>query len=132
MTNEGVVRELFEAWNAHDVERAAKLIADSCNGGGGEGFRKELAGMFTAFPDVHVTIEDIFSGADKVATRTTIRGTQTGNMFGVPPTGKPAVMKANHIFRLENGLIVQRHGQMDRLEVMMQLGMKVVPASHDR
>ena len=128
MSNEEIVRELFDAWNAHDVERAGRVISDQCNGGGHEGFRKELAGFFAAFPDLHVTIEDIFGCGEKVATRTTMRGTQTGAMFGIPATGKPAVMKANHIFRVEGGKIVQRHGQLDRLELVMQLGMKMVPA----
>jgi steroid delta-isomerase-like uncharacterized protein len=127
MSNEAIVRELFDAWNAHDVARAERLISDQCNSGGLDGFRKELAGFFTAFPDQHVTIEDIFACGDKVATRTTIRGTHQGSLFGIPATGKPVVMKANHIFRCEGGKIVQRHGQLDRLEVMMQLGMKVVP-----
>ena len=48
-------------------------------------------------------------------------------LFGIPATGKNALMKANHIFMLEDNKITQRHGQMDRLELMTQLGMKLVP-----
>jgi predicted ester cyclase len=44
----------------------------------------------------------------------------------VPATGKSASMKAHHIFMLEQGKIIQRLGQMDRLELMQQLGMKLV------
>ena len=128
MTNVDLVQELFAAWNAHDVGRAATCIAESCNGGGHEGFRRELTAFLAAFPDMTVTIEDIFGGADKVATRTIMRGTHRSAMFGIAPTGRTVVMKANHIFRCEDGRIVLRHGQMDRLEVMMQLGMKLVPA----
>ena len=84
--------------------------------------------MFAAIPDLQVTLEDIFGCGDKVATRITMSGTQTGTFQGIPPTGKPIVMKANHIFRCEGGQIVQRHGQLDRLEVLKQLGYTVVPA----
>jgi predicted ester cyclase len=78
-------------------------------------------------PDVAITLEDMLAETDRVATRVTMRGTHQGPLGGVPATGKPVVMKANHIFRCDNGKIVQRHGQMDRLEVMTQLGMKLVP-----
>ena len=127
--NEAIIRELFDAWNTHDVDRATALIDESCNVGGREGFRRELAAMFVAFPDVQVTVEDMLSDGDKVATRATIRGTQQGVLSGIQPTGKPVVMKANHIFHLKDGRITQRHGQADKLEVAMQLGMKLVPAT---
>lgn len=120
------VKELFAAWHAHDVAGVAACISESCNGGGKEGIRRELETFFTAFPDLEVNLEDILAEEDKVATRVTMRGTQQGSLMGIPATGKSIVMKANHIFRLSDGLIIQRHGQMDRLELMQQLGMKLV------
>jgi steroid delta-isomerase-like uncharacterized protein len=125
--NKTVVRQLFEAWNASQIETASQLISSECNGGGFEGFRRELQGFVNAFPDLNITLEDILAEGNRVASRVTMRGTHQGTLFGVPATGKSAIMKANHIFVLEHGKIVQRHGQMDRLELMMQLGMKLVP-----
>ncbi len=40
--NKALVKELFAAWAAHDVDRACACIAESCNGGGPEGCRREL------------------------------------------------------------------------------------------
>jgi predicted ester cyclase len=122
------VYELFDAWNAHDIDRACKCIDDTCNGGGPDGFRRELAAFLTAFPDLEITLEDHVSERDRVATRVTMSATHRGVLSGVAPTGRRVVMKANHIFRCAGGKIVQRHGQMDRLEVMVQLGMRLVPA----
>lgn len=127
--NKALVRELFAAWNAHDVDRVAACIGDRCNGGGADGIRRELAAFLTAFPDVTVTVEDLLAEDDRVATRTVLRGTHRGPFSGIAPTGRAATMKANHIFRCEDGKIVQRHGQMDRLELMVQLGMTLVPAT---
>jgi predicted ester cyclase len=125
--NKALIRELFAAYSAHDVEAAASRIDPSCNGGGAEGFRKELTAFLGSFPDLTVTLEDILAEGDKVASRITMHATHTGPLFGIPPTGRPVVMKANHVFRCANGKVVQRHGQTDRLEVMTQIGMKVVP-----
>jgi predicted ester cyclase len=124
--NKTVVRQLFNAWSAGDLEAASGLISPECNGGGVEGFRRELQTFLLAFPDLQITLEDLLAENDRVATRVTMYGTHRGALFGVPATNKNAVMKANHIFRLEGGLIVQRYGQMDRLELMQQLGMKLV------
>lgn len=126
--NKAVVRELFAAWSAHDVAGASAYIGEACNGGGREGFRRELTAFLAAFPDIQVSLEDILGEDDQVATRITMRGTHQGPFAGIPATGKAVLMKANHIFRLEQGRIIQRHGQMDRLELMTQLGMKLVPS----
>ena len=126
-SNKTLINDLLEAWHAHDVDRAAACIGSSCNGGGREGFRRELTAFLVAFPDLTLTLEDMLAEEDRVATRITLRGSQQGPLGSVAPTGRSVVMKANHIFRCENGQIVQRHGQMDRLELMIQLGMKLVP-----
>jgi steroid delta-isomerase-like uncharacterized protein len=125
--NKTVVRQLFEAWNASEIETASQLISSECNGGGFEGFRRELQGFLSAFPDLQIRLEDILGEGNRVASRVTMRGTHQGTLFGLPATGKSVTMKANHIFVLEHEKIVQRHGQMDRLELMTQLGMKLVP-----
>lgn len=126
--NKTVVRELFAAWATHDVGRASALIGEGCNGGGPEGLRRELEHFLAAFPDLELTLEDMLAEGDRVATRITMRGTHQGALMGVAATGQPALMKANHIFVLAGGKIVQRHGQMDRLELIQQLGMKLIPA----
>ncbi len=125
--NKTVVRQLFDAWNASEIEAASQWIDPECNGGGSEGFKRELQGFLNAFPDLQITLEDILAEGNRVASRMTMSGTHQGTLFGVPATGRSAVMKANHIFVLEHQKIVQRHGQMDRLELMTQLGMKLVP-----
>ena len=124
--NKLVIQELFANWSAGDIPATCRLVSPECNGSGSEGIRRELEAFLTAFPDLHITLEDMLAEGDKVASRVTMRGTHHGPLFGIPATGKSVVMKANHIFRLEHGLIVQRHGQMDRLELMTQLG--VMPA----
>jgi predicted ester cyclase len=127
--NKHLVQEFLEAWNAHDVDRACACIGDTCNGGGHEGARRELTAFLGAFPDLAITLEEILAEDDRVATRITMRATHKGQFGQIVPTGKPVVMKASHIFHCADGRIVQRYGQMDRLELMQQLGMKLVPGA---
>jgi steroid delta-isomerase-like uncharacterized protein len=124
--NKTIIRQFFAAWNAHDTDRATALIDPGCNGGGPEGARLEFEAFFKAFPDLKVSLEDILAEEDKVATRSIMRGTQSADFMGAPASGKTAQMKAHHFFKLQHGRIIQRLGQMDRLEVMQQLGMKLV------
>ena len=52
-------------------------------------------------------------------------GTQTGELFGIPPSGKQIRATAIAIHRVANGRIVEHWGEADNLGVMQQLG--VVP-----
>src|SRR6266498_2338500 len=54
-----------------------------------QGFKDFLKMVATAFPDIHVRIEDILAEKDQVAVRLSITGTHTGVMMGeIPPTEK--------------------------------------------
>lgn len=94
--------------------------------GGSEG-TKQLFGMFlTAFPDLHVTVEDMIAEGDKMVSRITISGTQQGAFMGIPPTSKQFSITSIEISRIAGGKIVEHWAEIDALGLMQQLG--VVPA----
>src|SRR5215472_8850471 len=69
---------------------------------------KQTAGMYlAAFPDLHFTFEDLLSEGDKVVVRWTSRGTQQGELMGIPPTGKQFSATGIEIYRFEGGKIVE-------------------------
>jgi hypothetical protein len=47
-----------------------------------------FARLHRAFPDLHVTVEDLIEEGDKVAGRNTLTGTHRGEYMGLPATGK--------------------------------------------
>jgi predicted ester cyclase len=57
--------------------------------------------------------------------RVTGTGTHTGELMGVPPTGKRLEMTGIVIYRIAGGKIVERWAQHDVLGLMQQLG--VIP-----
>lgn len=132
--NISVVRRFFdEQWNAggnpagldaligpnhqHHFPSGSTLNRD--------GLRQFLADFLTAFPDVQTTIEDIFAAQDKVAVRFTIRGTHQGEGMGLQPTGKRVSYTGIDIFRVVDGRIVKRWGEVDTYGMLRQLG--VIP-----
>lgn len=74
----------------------------------------------------HWTIEDIFaSGDDRVTVRWTGSGVHTGDVMGIPPTGKAVRVDAISVFRVAGGKIAEGWEVWDTLGFLQQLG--VVP-----
>ncbi len=87
---------------------------------------KQYASMLlTAFPDLHLTIEDLIAEGDKVVWRLNSKGTHKGPFMGIPATGKTASITGIVIFRLENSRIMEGWVNIDTLGLLQQLG--VIP-----
>ena len=83
---------------------------------------KQLFTMFhTAFPDFHVTVEDMIAEGDKVVSRLTMRGTHKDEFMGVPPTGKQINVEVIDVLRIAGSKAVERWGIFDQLGLMQQL-----------
>ena len=54
-----------------------------------EGARQLMALFRAAFPDGHMTIEDMLAEGDKVVTRKTFHGIHQGEFMGIPPDRPP-------------------------------------------
>jgi steroid delta-isomerase-like uncharacterized protein len=129
------VRHFNEAFNAGDLDGALAVFAPNAvihNSGAPdplnvEGF-KQFGGVFrTAFPDGKLTVEDLIVDGDKVVSRITYRGTHTGDMMGIPPTGKPVTVSAMIIDQFGNGKIVESWRLFDQMGMMQQLGLVSTP-----
>ena len=133
--NKALVRRLYEEIiNRGNLAPVDELLAPDYKEGnalaGPQGFTQFISRIGAAFPDLHITIEDMIAEGDKVAARLTVTGTHDGPMSGpmgdVPPTGKRATWTGIDIIRVEGGKIAQRHSERDLLAMMQQLG--VIPA----
>jgi steroid delta-isomerase-like uncharacterized protein len=74
---------------------------------GPEGFKEFVTSMRKAFPDLHVTIEDLIAEGDKVAARVIMRGTFKGELNGIAPTGRKLAFREAVFVRFENGREVE-------------------------
>jgi steroid delta-isomerase-like uncharacterized protein len=72
---------------------------------GPEGTKKYASAVITAVPDRKLVHHDILSKGDKVLIRWTNSGTNTGPLFGNPPTRKTYVATGFDLFRISDGKI---------------------------
>jgi len=74
---------------------------------GPEGTKKYASTVIAAVPDRKLVHDDILAKGDKVLFRWTLSGTNTGPLFGNPPTGKAYVATGFDLFRISNGKIAE-------------------------
>jgi steroid delta-isomerase-like uncharacterized protein len=129
--NEGLVRRyLDEVWNKGNVAAVDEFLAPSYRRHLSpasapltrDGQRQRLSGFRAAFPDVHLSVEDVLVAGDRVAFRTLIRGSHRGDLMGIPPTGKAVSFYTVDIVRIEDGKVTEQWGGPDLLSLLQQLG----------
>jgi len=124
--NKALVRRLFEEFNKGKAAAMA-AIDRSIDIPLLKGFKQAESEWYDAFPDMHVTIDDMVAEGDKVAVRTTWTGTHKGEIMGIPPTNKKVTFSLITISRIAGGKIMDDHGQFDALGLMRQLGLVPTP-----
>lgn len=92
-------------------------------GPGLEAIKQAFRTFASAAPEGNPVIHELIAEGDFVVVRMTAAGLHTGELFGVPPTGKRLEMTGIVIYRFENGKIVERWAQHDFLGLMHQLGL---------
>lgn len=128
-----VVRDCWAAASTGNVAAvAAYYNLDAVYyGPGGEEVRGRdniaafLTGYFTAFPDMKLTVEDIFAEGDKVFSRVRANGTNTGELLGsIPATGKRMEIRwIMNVARIANSKIAEEWEIFDQMDMMRQLGL---------
>jgi predicted ester cyclase len=86
--------------------------------------------MFTAFPDLRMTVEDTIAEGDRVASRITMRGTHRGPLAGSAPTGIVVTTGFLGIERYVDGRCAEEWVYSDDLGVARQV--KALPEAGSR
>ncbi len=133
-SNKATFRRAMEAASTHDGELISKTFDEIFEPDvlirtplpvqltGVQAVKEVFATLHRAFPDLHVTIEDLIEEGDKVVARHTVTGTHQGEYMGLPPTGKSVTYSEIFILRFVNGRIAETWGVVDVLSQMRQLG----------
>ena len=119
--NPDIIDEFFDANHVyHDPSQPKDLNLDE--------WKQLVSTVFTAFPDIHFTVEDQVAEGDKVATRWTFRGTHQGEFMGVLATGKQITVTGINISRHVNGKYVEDWGNWD-VSIYKGIGLTHLPQS---
>jgi steroid delta-isomerase-like uncharacterized protein len=135
--NKVLIRRYFaEIWDKGNTDAEANYVAQDAvvhasplpgAPPGREGAIQVVKMFRAAFSDLSVNIEELIAEDDKVAQRWTSRVTHDGPLLGIPPTGKHITISGINIFRIADGKIVERWGDLDRMSLLQQLG--VIPTA---
>ncbi len=110
---------LYSAYAAADHDAMDELLAVDFVGHGigpgltddAEGMKQSSVAMHAALTDCSNKIEQMIAEGDMVAVRFTTRAVHSGELFGVPPTGKRVTMSGIEWYRLSNHKIVEFWGE---------------------
>jgi len=89
---------------------------------GAEGVRQQFDGFRAGLPDFRATILHQVAEGDLVITHKVFHGTHTGELMGIPATGREVEIVVMDVVRVSDGRIVEHWGLVDRLGLLQQLG----------
>ncbi|MES9993888.1 MAG: ester cyclase [Candidatus Thiodiazotropha sp.] len=89
---------------------------------GPQALRDLLTAYRTAFPDLHLEIEELISAGNKTAISFTLTGTHEGDLMEIAATGRQVKVSGMILSRFESGKIVEEWELLDQLTLFRQLG----------
>ena len=134
MTSEEVMRRIFQRivveghFDLVDELLHENYVEHPEDVPGRQAWKDRIAMFRRAFPDLSVTIDEMVVDGDRVATRTTIRGTHKEDLMGIPATGRAVEVIGVDITHLCDGQAVERWGGIDMFGLLHQLGAIPSPA----
>lgn len=133
-----MIRDYIDALNRGDASYLDEYLGPGYVYHGADGdldeqdFRALHQSMLTAFAGGTMTADAIIPAGDKVTTRWTFHGTQSGDFQGVPATGRDVTVSGIIVSRFQDGKVVEEWEQIDRLGMMRQLGALPAPPEPTR
>jgi len=125
--NKALLHHVYDLLNRKEFDAYFALIAPDCvfhnyNGDFNSEQTKQIdIDWYSAFPDLHNTIEEIIAEGDKVALRVNYQGTHIGKGYGWTPTGKKINITNANTIRIANGKLVEIWNAVD-VRLFKQLG----------
>ena len=129
--NVKVVRQMFDAWNAHEPDRWLKLLDEKyvsesdtipATVSGREAARQFMMVYLKAFPDLHFEIPQILAEGDFVVSRWTATGTHRGELMGIAPTNRRTRTNGCSVIQIKNGKAAHDWIYWDTGHLLRQLG----------
>jgi predicted ester cyclase len=119
-------RYYAEVMNGHDVDAIGEFWADQRMR---EAVTRGCMTYFDAFPDLHVSLDELIAEDDRVFVRSTVTGTHDGEYKGIAPTGRNVAADCAEVYRLADGKIVGYWCLMNVAALMRQLTEEPVTAT---
>ena len=127
-----IAREIFAAWNAHDVEAFIKRLdtkttwesdAFPAPFSGHEGARQFFKLYLTAFPDLHLDVQQLLAACEShVVVRWRSSGTHLGPLGDIPATGRKVMNHGCTLMEVRNSKAAHTWVYFDNAHLLRQIG----------
>ena len=102
--NKQLVRRYYdEVLNGRELDAVGDFFADERMV---DGVRRGCFSYFTAFPDLHISVDEVIAEGDSVFVRSTMTGTHDGEYKGLPATGRHVAAESAEVYRVAEGRFV--------------------------
>jgi len=121
-----------EIWDNGRVDLIDELLAEDLinhfevpgiDGTGREQYRAQVEMTRSAFPDFRNPLDYVVAEGDLAVSYGRMVGTNTGEMMGMPPTGKTIDLPVFGMLRFSDGRAIERWGSWDTMAYSQQLGL---------
>jgi ketosteroid isomerase-like protein len=119
IASRGDVRTVQEAVLTEDYESCAGYLPGEC--WGRETSIKVVSGFAGTIPDMKFEIREVLVAGDRVIVRGEVTGTPSGELFGVPHSGKSFRIMAVDIQTIRDGRIAKTYHMENWLSAIGQL-----------
>jgi steroid delta-isomerase-like uncharacterized protein len=126
-----VVLEWTQAMDRHDPDAFADFLDENCvftNGGTGkryvgrEAWRQELVDLLAVWSDLHIDVVNLLIDGDFYAKEWVMTGVHTGDLPGLPATGRSFRILGAGVGRLRDGKIFEVTEYWNMADFLRQVG----------
>ena len=134
MNSVAIANDYLSAWNSHSAQSIVDLFSkdgsysDPATGEiSGSAIGEYARGIWASFPDLSFELVGITeAGKDKAVAEWLMKGTNSGEFQGLPPTGKSISLSGVDIIEVTDSKIKRVKGYFDTQVIPKQLGLQVL------
>ena len=98
---------------------------------GAAAMKQYVTSLRTSYPDLHIRRDELLIKGDRIITRWTVTGTNTGPLQGpagkLPPTGKHLEVSGVDVHRIVKGKYAESWSYWNGAALLAQLGFNITP-----
>lgn len=129
-----LLQRYYACWNSGNVSAMDAILSNDYvrhegtqSFPGRESLKQNVLAVRAAYSGLQVSMTDLIIGGDRAVHRWNLKGTHTGPLGDIAPTGRTVDVSGVMISRISNGRIVEEWSYFNQLQLFAQLGYKLVP-----
>jgi len=133
--NKQLARDYFKAFLQADQGWWAQHIATTFRRNdpglpfevvGPQGVKRLADALLPGIPDMQLPIDDVIAEGEKVLVRLRVKGTHSGDLMGIPATGRKIDIAVLDLFQIREGKLIEHWALLDNLGLLRQIGVTTI------